>query len=263
MQYRIPHTRGDGPDCPESQRGLMQYSPHAWGWTDVGLGVAKEQVVFPTRVGMDRRPLARHRHRPSIPHTRGDGPCTICSGSTLRVYSPHAWGWTAGLIAACSRNLVFPTRVGMDRLSSATPETCFSIPHTRGDGPCWTMTMCCPGMYSPHAWGWTDLSDTGRRDAAVFPTRVGMDRYDEAQLQAYRSIPHTRGDGPMLASGDSAGFLYSPHAWGWTDTRLSASLCALVFPTRVGMDRSQSLQPEGRRCIPHTRGDGPQDSTIT
>ena len=79
-------------------------------------------------------------------------------------------------------------------------------------------------------------------DCIVFPTRVGMDLYNESKsLNGYR-IPHTRGDGPVLAVGSDIWLRYSPHAWGWTVRAESAVSDNTVFPTRVGMDQLPKLK---------------------
>ena len=54
--------------------------------------------VFPTRVGVDRTPTDN-----------------MDLGGQ---FSPHAWGWTAGLDHVYHVATVFPTRVGVDRLSA-------------------------------------------------------------------------------------------------------------------------------------------------
>ena len=95
-----PHTRGDGPySTPRSISSLM-LSPHAWGWTgsrDVG---HKPRTVVPTRVGMDRTARLRRLPARCCPHTRGDGPLCACLGCSLRLLSPHAWGWTVRMRAS-------------------------------------------------------------------------------------------------------------------------------------------------------------------
>ncbi len=91
-----------------------------------------------------------------VPHTRGDGP----NGTAVR-----------GMV-----NVVFPTRVGMDRSLERRLRRCRSVPHTRGDGP--------------------SSVENRRRFFFVFPTRVGMDRGFKFR--------------------DYASALCSPHAWGWT-----------------------------------------------
>ena len=51
---------------------------------------------------------------------------------------------------------------------------------------------------------------------------------------------------------------YSPHAWGWTGGTVARDGGYLVFPTRVGMDRTQQLYDQAYDRIPPTRGDGPE-----
>ena len=48
---------------------------------------------------------------------------------------------------------VFPTRVGMNRLSFLGIEICERIPHTRGDEPALAAYNWGETKYSPHAWG--------------------------------------------------------------------------------------------------------------
>ena len=70
------------------------------------------------------------------------------------------------------------------------------IPHTRGDGPIFCLRRASGEKYSPHAWGWTAPVVEEKLDEQVFPTRVGMDRYEGSNGFATVCIPHTRGDGP-------------------------------------------------------------------
>ena len=48
---------------------------------------------------------------------------------------------------------VFPTRVGMNRLTPPGLQTSPSIPHTRGDEPYVDWIKGGADLYSPHAWG--------------------------------------------------------------------------------------------------------------
>ncbi len=54
---RSPHTRGDGPPTAPTVMGCAGFSPHAWGWPDVGEQVFGCFDVLPTRVGMARLKL--------------------------------------------------------------------------------------------------------------------------------------------------------------------------------------------------------------
>ena len=90
---------------------------------------------------------------------------------------------------------VFPTHAGMDRSSLCWACSSWCVHHTRGDGPnagelgsvidlysplAWGWTEVAQqiqelGKYSPHKWGWTTRSDATETGDAVFPTLVGMD----------------------------------------------------------------------------------------
>ncbi len=156
---RIPHTRGDGPALQDSACAHPAYSPHAWGWTETRRREATPRLVFPTRVGMDRRVKRTSLKNHGIPHTRGDGPRRRSLILVLAAYSPHAWGWTGRKRDRRQVARVFPTRVGMDRSCRAARFVTVCIPHTRGDGPTRSATAIVFGPYSPRAWGWTERSE--------------------------------------------------------------------------------------------------------
>ena len=131
------------------------------------------------------------------------------------------------------------------------------IPHTRGDGPITSQLKTSATKYSPHAWGWSEVQTYVDQDGSVFPTRVGMVRGRSRSRPVPLGIPHTRGDGPPWAWRATPLAPYSPHAWGWSDSRLCHDRRAAVFPTRVGMVRYTYSARVVIQSIPHTRGDGP------
>src|ERR1035438_9401013 len=71
------------------------------------------------------------------------------------------------------------------------------------------------------------------------------------------SIPHPRGDGPVVTEVLYMNTSYSPPAWGWSDSRELRRRLPAVFPTRVGMVRSSPPATAKSSRIPHPRGDGP------
>ena len=48
----------------------------------------------------------------------------------------------------------------------------------------------------------------------MFPTRVGMNRLDEAGAGRGFHVPHTRGDEPQELAENLFFLACSPHAWG-------------------------------------------------
>ena len=132
---RFPHTRGGGPRrlSPFGQRPA--FSPHAWGWTAYSVSASSPIIVFPTRVGVDRGGANREHPQPRFPHTRGGGPGTTAAAHSAGEFSPHAWGWTERQEIVVEVELVFPTRVGVDRVIRCHHRTLIRFPHTRGGGP--------------------------------------------------------------------------------------------------------------------------------
>jgi hypothetical protein len=151
-----PHTRGDGPERTQASKKLLQFSPHAWGWSATVARGDRRPVVLPTRVGMVRlsAPLVSTAAR--SPHTRGDGPQKQFFHGCLSSFSPHAWGWSERLGVRPVSGYVLPTRVGMVR------------------GRCGWLARCAP--FSPHAWGWSVVFSVQAQNQGVLPTRVGMVR---------------------------------------------------------------------------------------
>ena len=155
----------------------VMFSPHAWGWTSTRIGLFFVILVFPTRVGVDLiKPLwCAYKHR--FPHTRGGGPPQRWISIIVERFSPHAWGWTGGEEWPDLTTRVFPTRVGVDRMTISHMIPMTSFPHTRGGGPQIGHIRVHINAFSPHAWGWTSAMACAIRCTPVFPTRVGVDLF--------------------------------------------------------------------------------------
>src|SRR5258708_2531491 len=71
---RSPPTRGDGPSSVHCAPPPSGFSPHTWGWSEIGISGAALGAVLPTHVGMVRQCISANYGTPRSPHTRGDGP---------------------------------------------------------------------------------------------------------------------------------------------------------------------------------------------
>jgi len=154
----VPHTRGDEPSSLTLGGQACSCSPHAWGWTARWNRQHSWILVFPTRVGMNRSWTASVTALNRVPHTRGDEPQSFSTSFGKKTCSPHAWGWTAGLLDGNAGGRVFPTRVGMNRNVKLKYALFKSVPHTRGDEPHGHQRAYYAKKCSPHAWGWTGFS---------------------------------------------------------------------------------------------------------
>src|SRR5437764_1351751 len=89
-----------------------------------------------------------------------------------------------------------------------------------------------------------------------------MVRWRGAASQYLSCFPHTRGDGPRTGMRLYTTSEFSPHTWGWSGERPEYGTHVEVFPTHVGMVRTQSDRGASRCSFPHTRGDGPPESPM-
>ena len=182
---------------PEQRGWAMQFSPPAWGWSDIFQRIVSRALfsppawgwsaviavqpdpvgVFPTRVGMAGANCPAPVDWLRFPHPRGDGPWPGQAHFYSRRFSPPAGDGPTLLSSGISSPArVFPTRVGMVR--NAKPmladgsvfSTAWGWSADRGDAE------QNASQFSPPAWGWSGGRDYTHGDAAVFPTRVGMVR---------------------------------------------------------------------------------------
>jgi len=235
--FGSPHPRGDGPISCSSAFKPSEFSPPAWGWSVRALLAELEGGVLPTRVGMVRLFALVQGLVNGSPHPRGDGPFGSPGFNPTRVFSPPAWGWSGWPDFSVMNHGVLPTRVGMVRIGASSMASSMGSPHPRGDGPIYDKVSAITAMFSPPAWGWSELSEPIQAAGVVLPTRVGMVRKERTAREVYRRSPHPRGDGPPSRSKPDQPGRFSPPAWGWSGRSAPCSSGPQVLPTRVGMVR--------------------------
>ena len=96
------------------------------------------------------------------------------------------------------------------------------------------------------------------RSDHVFPTRVGMVRWENTTGIIQVSFPHACGDGPTSGPSGFSTHAFSPRVWGWSGNFVISAFFAVVFPTRVGMVRHDSSSQTLPLGFPHACGDGPR-----
>jgi len=178
-----PHVRGDGPQFTAALAIMRGFSPRAWGWSEFLLHLDLES----------RR----------SPHVRGDGPGSADLFPNLAMFSPRAWGWSEARSGWEKISAVLPTCVGMVRLGGRDGIPGHGSPHVRGDGPEVRVQLCVALVFSPRAWGWSDIGVAAHIPLPVLPTCVGMVRRLGKRRLVLVSSPHVRGDGPKIADQQS------------------------------------------------------------
>ncbi len=256
-----PHVRGDGPESRNSLARMAEFSPRAWGWSELSLHAQPGGAVLPTCVGMVRLLVIRIGGGYSSPHVRGDGPCGCFGQWKTWLFSPRAWGWSAPLPPVHLAAGVLPTCVGMVRPSCPMPRPPARSPHVRGDGPERGALSRQLWSFSPRAWGWSVSGNRGLGRYPVLPTCVGMVRHHARPSAKTPRSPHVRGDGPQEAGSQCTAVAFSPRAWGWSATSYSSLESTDVLPTCVGMVRTSRFSLPSQISSPHVRGDGPMGST--
>ena len=181
---RVPRMRGDGPMPTTSLICPSKCSPHARGWTARHGNMLLSRAVFPACAGMDRCVERPSGLMPCVPRMRGDGPNRIPNCQRFHRCSPHARGWTAGVLVCASEGRVFPACAGMDRGRSGVCIGGAGVPRMRGDGPSRVSIKPMHRECSPHARGWTGPSRTQGRGHTVFPACAGMDRIRPGRLDS-------------------------------------------------------------------------------
>ena len=209
---RFPHARGDVPHVARVPPLGQQFSPRTWGCSGVvevqdcprsvfptHVGCSGQtsatifaRAVFPTHVGMFRVPLLRTA-KTGFPEARGDVPANKLRSWAISMFSPRTWGCSARTAGTRCAMQVFPTHVGMFRLSASmlNPTDCF--PHARGDVPSIEPTLRRGNWFSPRTWGCSGDIIGAPMGAFVFPTHVGMFRAYLRILTPRLLSPRTRG----------------------------------------------------------------------
>ena len=176
--------------------------------------------------------------------------------------SPHTRGWT--VVDRLARRMIrgFPAHAGMDPRAAEYAGSRPGLPRTRGDGPEAGSDPTKAIMASPHTRGWTRPPVGLCVAPRGFPAHAGMDPSPRRRPRHGRGLPRTRGDGPQARSPAASSVRASPHTRGWTRRRPAVLEAHRGFPAHAGMDPRGGADPDPRRGLPRTRGDGPRWTRI-
>ena len=149
------------------------------------------------------------------------------------------WGWSVIDFLPRLQVPVFPTYVGMVRRQGGRRERRNRFPHVCGDGPSEWGADYESNLFSPRMWGWSVKGYDAVWKRLVFPTYVGMVRTIRTAGLRRARFPHVCGDGPSVQIDITSQSSFSPRMWGWSECELVKPYITAVFPTYVGMVRSQ------------------------
>ena len=151
----------------------------------------------------------------------------------------------------------------MDPAIHAAPEPARPLPRTRGDGPLRGQIGDQRRYSPPHARGWTRRSRARLSVQRLSPARAGMDPRGQLVMAYFRTLPRTRGDGPIDVPCTCGLIASPPHARGWTHPRPPGHRGECLSPARAGMDPRRRRPACRASSLPRTRGDGPDSGRAT
>ena len=129
---RLPHVRGGVSDALRAVMAALKSSPRAWGCFPKDELMDYALVVFPTCVGVFLS-VAYWLFLPAgLPHVRGGVSAKYLPTDVVGESSPRAWGCFSRTKSSTSKEIVFPTCVGVFPLSSSCSAMTRSLPHVRG-----------------------------------------------------------------------------------------------------------------------------------
>ena len=233
----FPHACGDVPEGREGRDPPRPFSPRLWGCSADLQRRRGRRPLFPTPVGMFRRSRASRRNGRPFPHACGDVPRYLMCEVRPSTFSPRLWGCSASPDGPRPRGRLFPTPVGMFRLSSSSSWSSRTFPHACGDVPRIGTDGHGVIPFSPRLWGCSGRSRQCAASFALFPTPVGMFREVSEISISTSTFPHACGDVPTVISAIRTTLHFSPRLWGCSGSTASFRKMHLLFPTPVGMFR--------------------------
>ena len=172
-------------------------------------------------------------------------------------FSPHARGCSTADEPHQSKPKVFPACAGMFRSRNLKTSYNPCFPRMRGDVPVTQTVTQMFAKFSPHARGCSCAPCPPARNTIVFPACAGMFLQRKCQSSVPLSFPRMRGDVPAIRQRLDAGWRFSPHARGCSETAYFPISPNHVFPACAGMFRIHSLSCKRRFSFPRMRGDVP------
>ena len=253
----FPHVCGDVPRGRFIPRMAIKFSPRMWGCSELGGVGAGGKNVFPTYVGMFRRTTSRSSTRTRFPHVCGDVPSQLAFRAVSAGFSPRMWGCSEGRGGGAQVAGVFPTYVGMFRVSTVGCDWGPRFPHVCGDVPARFIKVSIDRQFSPRMWGCSGGRAAWNRGSPVFPTYVGMFRRGAMASRSGSRFPHVCGDVPARPANGKPFPEFSPRMWGCSGFPGHGHRHPAVFPTYVGMFRDRRGADGAHIGFPHVCGDVP------
>ena len=113
----LSHARGNVSDGSLKPKYLLKFVPRTWECVAFAESAQNFWEVCPTRVGMCRSNYTVIRPYNGLSHAGGNVSKDYLEYSRRIRFIPHLWEWVVRRLAQEILDLVYPTRVGMNRLA--------------------------------------------------------------------------------------------------------------------------------------------------
>ena len=171
---RLPHARGGVSYTSAVVEQEQRSSPRSWGCFSLGIIGKALAEVFPTLVGVFLFAWPVFPRKMGLPHARGG----VSTWATLwpqgRMSSPRSWGCFRDERRDLTREVVFPTLVGVFPPCPLSRAVSWGLPHARGGVSLMSYLRQSSGWSSPRSWGCFPCIDHAFIIRSVFPTLVGV-----------------------------------------------------------------------------------------
>ncbi len=254
IAYRLPHASG-GVSCSINFVSVnFLSSPRQWGCFHISISKKYAIFVFPTPVGVFLRHIQLMPVRLRLPHASG-GVSEFYHRLFYRAASsPRQWGCFSYRHGLCSRNIVFPTPVGVFLVNNSHFILDLCLPHASGGVSHITLMKTRLILSSPRQWGCFQRTHTLARTGRVFPTPVGVFPDFSVSLSFKHSLPHASGGVSMMMICTPSRLRSSPRQWGCFLSNGNFYLATAVFPTPVGVFPYDLVSYFIAHSLPHASG---------
>ena len=190
----VPYACGDCAYASTSRASDVSCSLRMWGLRVRVHVQGVRRVMFPTHVGIARRPVPSRRLPRDVPYACGD--CATCVRAPLfdAECSLRMWGlreWTLDVDGAF---VMFPTHVGIARRRERPSAMRRNVPYACGDCAAMSSVGRRVKGCSLRMWGLRGHYETVAEHAAMFPTHVGIARQEAYPPRQPRDVPYACGD---------------------------------------------------------------------
>ena len=215
--FDVPYACGDCAEPSMARRRRNACSLRMWGLRGT-LGAGQEHLgMFPTHVGIARRPGRPGPADFHVPYACGD--CADGSEDLRRFQrcSLRMWGLRERVRQAADCGRMFPTHVGIARIAGRSKRTLRHVPYACGDCAAAALTAPVPGV--------------------MFPTHVGIARPYCLRWRTPSDVPYACGDCASGTASMTGASLCSLRMWGLRGIRVLGVHQRRMFPTHVGIAR--------------------------